>query len=117
MYVRICIYMYIHTPAGPQAPTIVSVERTSATEITLHWTPDSQDDVIDFITHYTVNCYPLAYNNDQRVGQNVYLDYSENQTEVVISNLSPKLRYVMSVAASTEAGIGEYSNSTTVECE
>ena len=116
MYVcTVCTCTYTYTPTGPQAPTIVSVERTSATEITLHWTPDSQDDVIDFINHYTVKYYSL--DGDQRVGQNVYLDYSENQTEVVISNLSPKLRYVMSVAASTEAGIGEYSNSTTVECE
>lgn len=85
------------------------VKRISASQIRVLWVPGSQGDTS---TDYIVKYYPL---NSSSL-QNIEVQYiTTNETQLVIQGLDPFLSYSISVAASNDAGIGEYSNKVTVE--
>ena len=79
------------------------------------WELSSQVYRGDLITYYTIKYYPL--NDTQLSMEDNFQSMTTNETEIVIKDLDPMLRYSVSVASNTATLIGNYSSEATVECK
>ena len=115
-YVEIYKYnMWYSKSLEPPTPVLVVVERIGASEIRIAWELSSQVYRGDPITYYTIKYYPL---NDTQMSMKDHIQsMTTNETETVIEDLNPILRYSVSVASNTATLIGNYSSEATVECK
>ena len=95
----------------PSAPILREFERISTSQIRVTWEPGSQGGPS---TDYTVRYCPLRSDTSEKLTQGLL---TTNETEVVIQDLDPVLRYSISVAATTVDGVWNYSNEVTVHCK
>ena len=91
------------------------MERISASQIRIAWKPSSEIYRGDPITYYTIKYYPL--NRARKSLEDHFQFFTTNETEIVINDLNPILKYSISVASNTADGIGNYSSEVTVECK
>ena len=93
------------------------MERISASQIAISWELGPHVNS-DSITNYTVKYYAIS--TDGRVrksSEDLFQFLTTTETEVVIHDLDPGLRYSLSVAANYDAGRGNYTEEVAVECE
>ena len=76
----------------------------------MRWKPSSQVDRISPITHYIIKFYPLIPET-----RDLFQFLSTNETELMIHDLNPVLKYSVSVATNSVAGLGNFSSEVSVE--
>ena len=101
------------------APMVVGVRRTTATTATLTWSQLSLVQSRGFLTAYKV-----TYKNTQRRScpqvdpeTSTTLSVGQDETQLVISDLDPSLEYCVGIAATTVAGMSDYSATVKVPCK
>ena len=101
------------------APMVVGVRRTTATTATLNWSRLSLVQSRGFLTAYKV-----TYKNTQRRScpqvdpeTSTTLSVDQDETQLIISDLDPRLEYCVGIAASTVAGTSDYSDTLKVSCK
>ena len=112
------MYCFIVVPRV--APMVAGVRRTTATTATLTWSQLSLVQSRGFLTAYKV-----TYKNTQRRRNcpqvdpevSTTLSVGQDETQLVISDLDPKLEYCVGIAATTVAGTSEYSATVKVPCK
>ena len=106
--------------AVPDVPTIVNINRVSATEIWLNWNQLTLEESRGFPLSYTVpysgtertTCPEVAPENT------IIVTHSGNsQLQLVINNLNPRVEYCVAIAASTVAGTSDFSDAQKVTCK
>lgn len=99
--------MHILAPSGPPTNFTITVDGTSLTCI---WDPPEEDLQNGEIVSYTLTC-----SSDSEM----VVDITLNPTvfEISVDLFSHSTTYTCSVAASTEVGIGPYSNTVSVMTE
>ena len=110
-----CIVHFFHVELP--APILGQVERISASQIAISWKLRPHVNSYS-ITNYIVKYYALS--TDARVrksSEDLFRFLTTTETEVVIHDLDPGLRYSLSVAANYDAGKGNYTEEVTVECK
>lgn len=86
------------------------VERLSAAEIRVYWSPISKNESGGPVSHYTVKYYPLTMDrHSQKTTDNLATYVNTSKNEIVIGGLDPVNSYAVSVAANSEAGRGNFS--------
>ena len=100
----------------PPPPTVGEAERITATQIRISWSPSTTSDSAEPVTEYfTVKYYPFSGDSrSRRAAESIAEFVRTTQNEVTINSLDPTLSYVVSVAATTEVGTGNFSNDITV---
>ena len=104
--------MYFVSCAAPPVPTHLQAERISVSKMRLSWEPVSHDFPV---TNYIVKYNPLSPGTHTQESPERFRTTTE--TELVVEDLEPGLRYSVSVAANNAAGRGNYTNNVTVECK
>ena len=106
-------------PTVPDAPEIVSADRISATDIQVIWTQLTFEESRGFLTSYLVAYSPSETTTCPEVNPetNIILTTSSEYSQLVISDLDPRLEYCVGIAASTVAGTGNYSATLKVQCK
>ena len=113
----------MHTvPANP--PTIGSVRRISATDIEVNWDPLTPEESMGVVTAYLVRYRITDDEVDQSSGRrarrnvdNLTAVIETIDTNIVISDLDPRIVYAVSVTARTNVGVGNYSQERIVGCK
>lgn len=100
----------------PQAaPQVGMVQRVSATTLMVSWSPlslqESRGNVLQYHVRYRPLDRPVRRNLDD--GATIV---NSSSSEVVITDLDPRLTYAVALAASTAAGMGAFSTETVAEC-
>ena len=95
------------------APSWSIVHRESATEVQLQWTRLSLAASRGYITEYNIK-YAQSINSTCVFTENV-THIQTQQEQLLLTELNPKYEYCVSIAASTEMGIGVFSQWTLVE--
>ena len=100
-------------------PAITSTNRISATDIQVTWTQLTLEESRGFPTLYSVAYSPCESTTCPEVDPEIYtiLTTSSENSQLVISNLDPRLKYCVGIAASTMAGTGNYSATVKVQCK
>ena len=98
--------------ADSLVPTLLQAERISASQIRISWEPNSHDSPL---TNCTVKYYPLGQDTHLQESLEGFLTTTE--TEVVVRDIDPGLRYSVSVAANNATGRRNYTQEVTVECK
>ena len=113
----VCTFLSIVVPS--LAPMVVGVRRTTATTATLTWSQLSLVQSRGFLTAYKV-----TYKNTQRRScpqvdpeTSTTLSAHQNETQLVISDLDPRLEYCVGIAATTVVGTSEYSSTVKIPCK
>ena len=111
--------IFLSTVVPSVAPTVVGVRRTTATTATLTWSHLSLVQSRGFLTAYKV-----TYNNTQRSNcpqvdpeVSTTLSVDQDETQLVITDLDPRLEYCVMIAAITVAGTSEYSSTVKIPCK
>ena len=111
------IYLSIVVPSV--APAVVGVRRTTATTATLTWNQLSLVQSRGFLTAYKV-----TYKNTQRSNcpqvdpeTSTTLSVDQDETQLVITDLDPRLEYCVGIAATTVVGMSDYSAAVKVPCK
>ena len=110
--------LYLSTVVPSVAPMFVRVRRTTATTANLTWSQLSLVESRGFLTAYKV-----TYRNTQRSCPQIdpemgtTLSVDQDETQLVISDLDPRLEYCVGIAASTVAGMSDYSAAVKVPCK
>ena len=100
----------------PAVSPVGVTERLSATSIKVTWDPLTVEESGGNVTLYHVRCRPV--DRTVRPGtDDLSVVVNTTNSEAVIEDLDPRVVYAVSLAASTSAGIGNYSNEITVECK
>ena len=99
---------FMHTVIG--APNIGVARRISATSIEMNWDPLSE------AASYSVR-YRLVERVARRNLDDTYTTVETTNTNIIITDLDPRLGYAVSVAARTSVGVGNYSEEITVGCK
>ena len=97
--------------------------RISATEIEVSWEPLTPEQSMGVVTAYLVR-YRITEDEavssggrrERRNANNLTTVIETADTSIVISDLDPRIVYAVSVAARTDAGVGNYSHETIVPC-
>ena len=114
-------YSHVSTihPTVPDVPEIVSADRISATDIRVTWTQLTLEESRGFLTSYSVAYSPSETTTCPEVDleTNTILTTSSEYSQLVISDLDPRLEYCVGIAASTVAGTGNYSATVKVQCK
>ena len=115
----IALYFVIHIVVPSVAPMVVRVRRTAATTATLNWSRLSLVESRGFLTTYKV-----TYKNTRRRScpqvdpeTSTTLSVDQDETQLIISDLDPRLEYCVGIAASTVAGTSDYSSTLKVPCK
>ena len=111
---------FLSTVVPSVAPTVVGMRRTTATTATLTWSQLSLVQSRGFLTAYKV-----TYKNTQRrrscpqvdPEMGTTLSVGQDETQLVISDLDPRLEYCVRIAATTVAGTSDYSVAVKVPCK
>ena len=95
------------------------MRRTTATTATLTWSQLSLVQSRGFLTAYKV-----TYKNTQRSSclqvdpeTSTTLSVDQDETQLVISDLDPRLEYCVGIAATTVGGTSDYSATVKVPCK
>ena len=83
------------------------MHRESATEVQLQWTRLSLATSRGYITEYNI-IYAQSINSTCLFTENV-THIQTQQEQLILTELNPKYEYCVSIAASTEMGIGVFS--------
>ncbi|XP_043647954.1 Ig-like and fibronectin type-III domain-containing protein 2 [Drosophila teissieri] len=99
----------------PSSPTFVTIENVSETSVTIGWT--APDKLADRVSGYTINVTTLhSFDEDELSGEIVHRTASDspesislytvpmNQTQLMLSNLSPLTMYAVVVTATNDFG-------------
>ena len=100
----------------PAVSPVGVTERLSATSIKVTWDFLTREESRGVVTSYHVKYRPV----DRTVRRNIddlSIVVNTTNSETVIEDLDPRVVYAVSLAASTSAGIGNYSDEITVECK
>ena len=91
---------------------ITSTNRISATDIKVTWTTLTLEESRGFLTIYSVAYSPSERAKCPEVNPetNTILTTSSENSQLVISDLNPRLQYCIGIAATTVAGTGDFSN-------
>ena len=89
------------------------MHRESATEVQLQWTGLSLATSRGYIAEYNIK-YAQSINSTCLFTENVTHIQTQDK-ELMLTELNPKYEYCVSIAASTEIGIGIFSQWTLVE--
>ena len=118
-YCNTCLSTPTIHPTVPDAPEIVSADRISATDIQVIWTQLTFEESRGFLTSYSVAYSPSETTTCPEVDleTNTILTTSSEYSQLVISDLDPRLEYCVGIAASTVAGTGNYSATLKVQCK
>jgi len=110
---------FLSTVVPSVAPTVVRVRRTTATTATLTWSQLSPVQSRGFLTAYKV-----TYSNTQRSScpqvdpeTSTTLSVIQDETQLVIIDLDPRLEYCVRIAATTVVGMSDYSVAVKVPCK
>jgi len=95
-------------------PEVEKIDRTSATEITVSWKPILAAKLLE-VESYFIKYRPVLHNDANP--DNLTTIVETDETTYLISGLDPGYSYLVSVAASNNAGIGNYSQEIFVRCE
>ena len=98
------------------APKIKPFLRISATSVRISWQPLTPEESRGVVSMYHVKYRPLE-RVTRRSLDDMSVVISTIDLEVTITDLDPRVTYAVAVAASTSAGIGNYSSETVVECK
>ena len=105
--------------AVPDVPTIVNINRVSATEIWLNWNQLKLEESRGFPLSYTV-----AYSGTEGATctevdpkTNTMIVTHSGNSQLVINNLDPRVEYCVAIAASTVAGTSDFSDAQKVPCK
>lgn len=98
--------------------------RISATDIEVNWEPLSPEQSMGVVTAYLVR-YRITEDEAESSGgrrrrrnaNNLTAVIETANTNVVIGDLDPRIVYAVSVAARTDAGVGNYSQERIVGCK
>ena len=102
----------------PPAPELGGADRITPTLIRVYWLLVPKNESGEPITYYTVKYYPLTVEVRSRRVASVLVNYlNTSENELVISGLDPVSSYAVSVAANSEAGLGNFSNEATAGCK
>ena len=106
-------------PTVPDVPAITSINRISATNIKVTWTTLTLEESRGFLTVYSVAYHPSERAKCPEVNPetNTIVTTSWEYSQLVISDLDPRLQYCIGIAASTVAGTGDFSNTEKVLCK
>ena len=98
---------------------VVRVRRTTATTATLTWSRLSLVESRGFLTAYKVTYKSTQIRSCPQVDPetSTTLSVDQNETQLVISDLDPRLEYCVGIAASTVAGTSDYSATMKVPCK
>ena len=98
---------------------VVRVRRTTATTATLTWSRLSLLESRGFLTTYKVTYKSTQRRSCPQVDPetSTTLSVDQNETQLVISDLDPRLEYCVGIAASTVAGTSDYSATMKVPCK
>ena len=101
------------------APMVIGVRRTTATTATLNWSSISLVESRGFLTAYKVTYKSTQRGSCPQVDPetSTTLSVDQNETQLVISDLDPRLEYCVGIAASTVAGTSDYSATLEVPCK
>ena len=94
----------ISVPSKP--PRNIQVTAKTSTTIYLSWNATSKEHLNGFLIGYRVNYSHTAKNS--------YVDTSSSQASVVLKNLGIYTKYLISIAARTVRGPGQFSKPITV---
>ena len=100
-------------------PVISSANRISATDIQIAWTQLTLEESRGFPTIYLVAYIPTERAMCPEVDPETttVLTTSSQNSQLVISDLDPRLEYCVGIAASTVAGTSDYSATVKVPCK
>ena len=114
-----CLSTPIIYPTVPDVPVSTSINRISATDIQVTWTHLTLEESRGFLTVYSVAYIPTERDKCPKVDldTNTILTTSSEDSQLVISDLDPRLEYCIGIAASTVAGSGDFSNTEKVLCK
>ena len=97
--------------------------RISATDIEVSWEPLTPEQSMGVVTAYLVRyritedeAVSSGRGRERRNANNLTTVIETADTSIVISDLDPRIVYAVSVAARTDAGVGNYSHETIVPC-
>ena len=90
--------------------------RISATSIRLSWQPLTPEESRGTISMYHVKYRPLA-RVTRRSLDDMSVVINTTDVAVTITDLDPRVAYAVAIAASTSAGMGNYSNETVIGCK
>ena len=93
----------------PSAPNDVTSQRLNGTHMLVRWNQISLNESRGFITNYTITYTRVGDPRRQATTMTVPSDLNQ----AVIGDLLPSNVYTVSVAASTTAGLGEFSTQAT----
>ena len=98
---------------------VVEVRRTTATTATLTWSQLSLVESRGFLTAYKVTYKNTQTRSCPQVDPETSTTFSEdqNETQLVITDLDPRLEYCVGIAATTVVGTSEYSAALKVPCK
>ena len=98
---------------------VVGVRRTAATAATLTWSQLSLVESRGFLTAYKVTYKSTQRRSCPQVDPetSTTLSVDQDETQLVISDLDPRLEYCVGIAASTVAGTSDYSSTLKVPCK
>lgn len=98
---------------APPPPNDIVTSRINGTHINVTWTPIPLTEANGFIQNYTV-----TYQRQGSLKRQIQTkDVSADESSTLIGGLDPIAVYNVQVAASTNAGIGEFSDSIVSESE
>ena len=110
------VYLCLSVPL--KGPTIVSADRTEANRAVVKWEPLDLKDLRGNLVSYKLVYYDLLEERcptkdwQQRpttTTGNKTISVTGEDPCAVIANLDPRLEYCVAVAATTGAGVGEFS--------
>ena len=107
-----CLHACMTTDIPP--PELGSISRRSAQEIEISWSVVVDDNYP--ITGYVVKYRPITI-LQKRNAEDLPVLIETNETNLVISDLDPRIAYGVSVAARNRAGLGNFTEEALTECK
>ena len=98
------------------APNVGVSRRLSATSIQISWDPLSTVESLGVVTSYSVKYRVLERVTRRNLDDKSTIVETTNAS-IILSDLDPRYRYAVSVAAKTIAGIGNYSEEIIIGCK
>lgn len=111
-------YCFLLSTVPAVAPSPRGIVRESATSIRVTFAPLLPEESRGIVTSYHVKYRPLDSSRTARRNlDDVSTVINTTESEVVITDLDPRLQYAIALAASTAAGMGNYSEVMIAECK
>ena len=115
VYIKCLLHLCL---AVSVVPGIANISRLSAANIRVIWNRLTLEESRGFLLSYTVAFIDTKRATCPEVDTETnMMRTSSGNSQLVISNLDPRLEYCVAIAASTVAGISEFSEGQKVPCK